>query len=199
MDGEIQADQMKPVPHKGIRLIGGAGTFTFSKQSTVCLDIGAGKAPGTLHTGLLAGSGTYKQRLVLPNGQKIDTPCGWSKVMGIITRQNVHPKFDAILNRKFAIEFGPLIGKGAFFWHHQVPNKPPIDKNPPLPKLQPDPDEGGKINPYGTKAYRYAGDVQVGASTQSAANELAKRLENSDPEKCSRWFHVNAAVVVHEA
>jgi hypothetical protein len=201
ISGDAKADQTKPTPMKGVQLLGGSGTFTFNGLPITCVDLASTKAPGTVHSGTVFASGTYKNRFVVPvTGTVIDTPCGWGKVMGVITAQTLNAKFAPFVGAKFGVEFGPVIGKGAFFWHNQGPS---ALKNlvPPVVKTQPDPTDAGKTNPAGPKNYRYAGDVQLGlpnpAGDKGVLQELAKRPIPST--KCTKAFSVLGAVLVDEA
>jgi hypothetical protein len=198
INGQAKADQTKPTPKKGVQLLGGSGTFTFTTTNLVCVDLASTKAPGTIHSGLVHASGTYKNRVVLPGGIVEDTPCGWGKVMGIITDQNLNAKFAPIVGAKFAVEFGPVIGQGAFFWHNQGPS---VVKNLPVPKLQPDPTDPGKTNTAGPKNYRYAGDIQLGPpdASKDPVADVLKRLVAGNELKCTKAFTVLGTVLVDEA
>jgi hypothetical protein len=199
IDGYEKTDQTKPTPRKGVQLLGSSGTFSFTSFLTTCIDIASTKAPGTVHSGTVSASGIYKNRLVLPGGTTLDAPCGWGKVIATVTSQTLNPKFAPILGKKFAVEFGPMFGEGAFFWHDQGPS--PL-KSPPVPKLQPDPTDPGKTNPAGPKNYRYAGEIYFSPADQTAKDpvaDLAKRLQPGNEMKCTKAFHLSGAVLVDEA
>jgi hypothetical protein len=198
-DGDVKADQTKPVLKKGVQLLGGAGTFSFLSVSIVCVDLASTKVPGTVHSGNVSASGAYKNRSVVPGGIVLDTPCGMGKVLGVVTSQTLHWKFAPIVGAKFAIEFGPAFGEGAFFWHNQSPS---ALKNLPVPKLQPDPTDPGKTNPSGPKNYRYAGSLRLEPPNATAKDPMwgwLKRLAPGNEMKCTKGFHVNGAVLVDEA
>ncbi len=58
------------------------GSYEFFSVSTVCMDIGKGKAPGTVHTGLVGATGTFKKEIVLksdPDQRRWEVPCGFGK------------------------------------------------------------------------------------------------------------------------
>ncbi len=191
IDGRAKASTTKPTFKKYVQLFGGAGTYRFDSVVVICVDVGTGKVPGQSHTGLLEATGTFKNDVVLDDFET-DTLCGWGKVTGQVTSQNLHRKFDAILGAKFAIEFGLLGGggfsTGAFYWHASGPSA----KGFPVPKLSESADK-----PV-SKPYRYAGAIQLSDSGPNAKQfgEL-KQLEN--PDKCTKSFHVNGTVLVHEA
>jgi hypothetical protein len=222
LDAEVKATTTKasqtpnpgPPARKYVQLFGGAGTFTLSSINHTCIDIGSTKGvPLPVHFGTVNASGTFKQSTVLPNGQTINTPCGWGKILGKITGISAPgtTKLNALLGKKFAIELGPPYGApgtGAFFWHTAGPaNKPfPLDilKNLPVPKVNPD--DGGNPfakpgNPSGPKPYRYAGQILLTPSqSKDPVADLFKRL---DPavllDKCAKAFHITGVVIVHEA
>jgi hypothetical protein len=200
INGNIKADQTKPTPRKGMQLLGGSGTFTFNGTSIVCTDLASTKAPGTVHTGMWIASGTYKNRFVDPiTGTPIDTTCGVGKAMGVITGQSLNAKFAPIVGAKFAIELGPVIGQGSFFWHNQGPS---ALKNlePAVVKTQPDPTGAGKTNPAGPKNYRYAGGLALGLRdpiTKGFFEDLGKDFFPSN--KCTKGFSVVGSILVDEA
>jgi hypothetical protein len=203
IDVEAKAATVMPFSKKYVQLVGGKGTYTTQSLVAVCLDIGAGKVPGTIHTGSAHASGTWRNSVALGPAAPVDTPCGHGKVMGVITNQDIHPKFDSLVGTKFAIEFGPPYGapwQGAFFWHHPGPGGPlRLGKTPTVPKLNQDDDPRyfPKDNPVGFKAYRYAGPVQLSPSLLKP-EDTPKRLINLG-DKCAKAFHANGAVIVHEA
>ena len=204
VDGDVKAHTTKPSFKKYVQLMGGHGTYTFDSISVVCVDTGPSKGVGggAVHTGSVDASGTFKHRIknkppFMP--AELDVPCGLGKVAGIITGQTMHPKFNAIVGDKFAIQFGPVLGHGEFFWHAAAPAGKVPDKPPTLPKLW---DAAGPEKPGPVaKPYRYAGDVQLALpgplGAKELAEELAKRLPPAD--KCTKAFHVNGAIFVHEA
>jgi hypothetical protein len=195
VDGEVKAHTTKPVFTKYVQLLGGSGTYAFMGFSIICLDLGAAKAPGTVHIGPVAATGTFTDEIALPGGGTTETPCGQGKVTGVVTAQGLAPKFAAILGAKFAIEFGPPygpLGTGAFFWHTAGPPAKVPDKPPTVPKL---------LDPAVVKPYRYAGTVQLSLSDRFAKDpvaDLVKRLSTAPDDKCIKSFHVNGAVTVHE-
>ncbi len=194
IDGEAKAETTKPAFKKYVQLIGGHGTYRFDSVATVCMDVGKGKAPGTTHTGVVRATGTFKKEIVLksdPTQTPIDTACGLGKVAGRIESQTLGPKFRAIELKKFAIQFGPLIGNGVLFWHH--PGPPPKNIGAEL-KVFRSSFEGGGMKP-GPKPYRYGGMIQL-SLPQSKPVDIDKQRDN--PDKCTKAFHVQGIVIVHE-
>ncbi len=195
VDGEAKAHTTKPAFKKYVQLVGGHGTYEFFSVSTACVDIGKGKAPGTFHTGLVGATGTFKKEIVLksdPTQTPWQTPCGFGKVTGRIERQTLGAKFRAIEGKKFAIQFGPIIGQGAFFWHHAGP--PPKNIGNELKVFRSGRENEGPNKP-GPKLYRYAGQFQLGPS-RFKEEDLLKRIQHED--KCTKAFDVNGVVIVHE-
>jgi hypothetical protein len=201
LDGNIKAQTTKSAtgPAKYVQLLGGKGTFSLNLISLNCVTAPvAGKGPTTV-SGALTTSGTFRNSAVAPGGVSVDTPCGQGKVLGHIDSVNVSdPKYQVLVGKKFAVEFGPPMN-GAFFWHNANPNKPST-----VFKTQPDDDPRypGKGNTFGTKPYRYAGQIQLStpSSEPPKANpqaELQKTL--NFPNKCTKAFHVDGTVVVDEA
>ncbi len=92
------------------------------------------------------------------------------QVTGTVTRQELGSKFRAIVGKKFAIRFGPIIGQGTFFWHHAGP--PPKNIGNEL-KVFRSADENIGDKPA-SKPYRHAGVIQLSAS-QTKGTEVPER------------------------
>ncbi|MDQ4040238.1 MAG: hypothetical protein M3141_00635 [Actinomycetota bacterium] len=194
VDGQAKAHTTKPVFKKYVQLVGGHGTYRFESVAVVCVDVGKGKVPGTIHTGRVAATGTFKKKILvkdLPTENPIPVPCGWGKVTGRIESQTLGLKFRVIEAKKFAIQFGPPYGTGLFFWHH--PGPPPKNIGSQL-KVFRSSREGESPKP-GPKPYRFAGVVQLGPP-QDKLEDLEKRTQSSD--KCTKAFRVTGVIVVHE-
>ncbi len=205
VDGEAKAHTTKPAFKKYVQLVGGHGTYRFESVTLVCVDIGKGKAPGTTHTGRVEATGTFKNEVVLKSDPgdpptPIETPCGVGKVTGHVTEQNLGSKFRAIEGDKFAVQFGPIPGKGAFFWHHPGP-APDKNLGSELKVFRSSHEGQGPTKP-GSKPYRYAGVIQLSPPDprhKDPLEDLAKRQVTGTEDKCTKAFHVNGVVIVHEA
>jgi hypothetical protein len=202
VDGEAKAVTTKPTAKKYVQLSGGAGTFTFNTLTLSCLDIGSTKGPGNVHMGSANASGTFKNAMLLPDGTKVDSPCGQGKVLGKVTAISAPgtTKFNSVLNAKFAVEFGPPTN-GAFYWHTAGPaNKPTsLAKTAgTVPKRTPSWDDNKAIQSP-AKPYRYAGQIQL--SPSQGKNDVGKLPPPPPPpsDKCAKAFHINGTVIVHEA
>ncbi len=194
LDAEAKAHTTKPQFKKYVQLIGGAGTFSLNSIFFSCIDLGAGKPPGTVLTGSTTVSGTFKNSVDVL-GVPIDTTCGHAKLLGTVTGKNLfgNPKLNVLTGRKFAIELGPPYGPnghGAFFWHALGPPS----KNLPVPKVT----THSQPKPSTPKPFRYAGQVQLSPSTSKPDDVFGKALPNVT-DKCTKAFHVNGAILVHEA
>jgi hypothetical protein len=201
VDGEAKAVTTNPTFKKYVQVSGGGGTFTFTSINLLCFDIGSTKGPGNVHMGSANASGTFKNATRLPDGTKVDTPCGQGKVLGKITAISAPgtTKFNSVLNAKFALEFGSPMS-GLFYWHTAGPPSKPTSlgkSSGTLPKTTPSWDNTKAIQSP-TKPYRWAGNIQLSPSqTKNDAGKVPPAPPV--PDKCAKAFHINGTVIVHEA
>ncbi len=201
IDGEVKAHTTKPVFKKYVQLIGGHGTYRFVDADVICLDMGKGKAPGTTHTGGVEATGTFKQEIILksdPSRTRFPMPCGMGKATGVISSQQLGSKFRAIVGKKFAVQFGPAIDQGVFFWHHAGP--PSKNVGGERKTFVSSREDEGPSKP-GPKPYRYAGDMkltQAAPQAKDPVEDLAKRGVSGTDDKCNKAFRVTGGVMVHE-
>jgi hypothetical protein len=201
VDGEAKATTTKPTPKKYVQMLGGKGTFTFG-AALACSSLNTDKGvPSTLKLGNVGATGTFRNSMpgVVP-GQWVDTPCGQGKVMGkVLTVTMNDPKYNVLLGKKFALDFGAPMN-GLFYWHTANPNKPTA-----LPKPNPDsgdPRYSGKVNTFGTKDYRYAGDIQLTPSESASKMPPEPGKVPPPADKCipnGKGFHVTGTIMVDEA
>jgi hypothetical protein len=163
--GGIEAN--KTVTPRGVLLVGGKGTFTFSSVNANCVGV-AKNGPYTVINQTVSAAGQFKNSI-----------CGTGKAVGTVTSVG-DPKLANLVNEKFAIEF--VAFSGTLYWHRW--NKPqPVNEKVLDPFVNQKPGQ--------TKLWTAAGQVTLLPPTP-----LAKPLPELLADECSKTFNTVVTMVV---